>query len=171
MAAERGEFIVIRTLDPVETGQELRSIPPHMTELSWFFVQNNDLERLIPQIDELADRHGFLASTAEGKRRVLYGENEDIPACEMTVAHDKIHQGLVAAVKALDGTYRFPNFALNWSPHITDEHGVSIQVGQRVKFSSLALISRQDDESGKRKLVEHSAQLLGGVIGETTSRR
>ena len=163
MSIDRDEFIVIRTLDPVETGQELRAIPPHMTELSWFFLQRDDLGQLIPQIDELVDRHGFLASTAEGKKRVLYGENEDVPACEMVVAHDKIHQGLVEAVKALNGTYRFPDFALNWSPHITDEHGVAVQVGQRVGFSSMALISRQDDESGKRKVVEHSVKLVGGI--------
>lgn len=165
----KGEFIVIRTLDPVDTGDVLSSIPPHLTDLSWFFLDNGALRTLKPRIDDLGDRYGYTASWALGKRRVLYGANEDIPACELLVAHDKIYRGLFSAVEKLGGEYKYPDYANNWSPHITDEHGVSIQEGESVSFSSLALISRQGKPGEKRKVVEHAVQLVGGISREAAS--
>lgn len=159
MARSGEEFIIVQTLDQVETGQELRSIPPHVTALSWFVLDRLNLGPIISSMGDLAHEHGALASMAVGRERVLYGVDEDIPACTVDVQTDALHLGLKEAVDAAGGAYKYERFVKKWSPHITDEAGVSIQPGQLINFASLVLFSRQDDEQGKRKMAEYSAPL------------
>lgn len=159
MAAEREEFIVLQTLDPVETGQEFRSIPPHVTVLSWFAIERSGLEAFIPVFTNLADHFGDEARVGYATERVMYGEKNDTPACLVEVANLPIHFGLRGAVEGLRGVYKYPKFAKNLSTHITDEQGVAVQPGDTIQFSSIVLFSRQDDENGKRKVAEHSIQL------------
>lgn len=161
MGIDRENFIIVQTIDPVETGQELQRIPPHMTVLSWFAISRANIPEIAGALDDLARRHGSVAADAIGAKRVLYGINEDIPAIEMKVQTTAIHDGLKRVVDELGGEYHYPQFARKWGPHMTDEEGSSIQPNQAVHFSSLALFSRQDDQNGKRKVVEHSASLVG----------
>ena len=153
------QLIVIRTLDQLETGQELTKIPPHATDLSWFVLSRLHIGDLAKTLDELAAEHGDRARTAMGRERVLYGVNEDIPACTLDDFTHAIHDGMMNSVDELGGEYLYEGYARNLSAHITDEMGVAVQPGDEVNFSSLVLLSRQDDERGKRKVVEHAITL------------
>jgi hypothetical protein len=161
MSSSVEDLIIVQTIDSVETGQVLEHIPPHVTVLSWFVLGRLHIEELGERMDELARQHGQMARTAVGKERVKYGVKEDIPACTVSVATDAIHLGLRGFADARGARYRFEEYAKNWSPHITDEPGISVQPTEVVNFSSLALFSRQDDETGKRKTVEHAVSLGG----------
>lgn len=159
MSTGSEDLIVIQTLEQAQTGQEFAKIPSHVTVLSWFTLQKMRVEELVETLDELVVAHGANARTMTGLQRVRYGINEDIPACTLEYATRAIHDGARERVDELGGTYHYPQYARNWSPHITDELGISVQPGDEVRFASLALISRQDSETGKRKVVEFGAPL------------
>lgn len=150
------DLIVVQTLDRVETGQEYARIVPHSTVLSWFVLNSTYIRDVAETMDELMAEHGSRAAVGVGHERVLYGVDENIPACTVEVPNDPIHAGLMNRVDALGGEYKYERFARTLSSHITDEEGVSVQPGDVIHFGSLALISRRDDERGKRKVVEHS---------------
>ena len=153
------QLIVIRTLDQLETGQELTKIPPHATDLSWFVLSRLHIGDLAKTLDELAAEHGAAAYRARGGKRVMYGADENIPACTLDGFTHAIHDGMMNRVDELGGEYLYEGYARHLSAHITDEMGVAVQPGDVVSFSSLVLLSRQDDERGKRKVVEHAITL------------
>lgn len=159
MSSSVEDLIIVQTVDSVETGQVLERIPPHMTVLSWFALNRLHIAALGERMDVLVRQHGKVARTAIGAERTEYGINEDIPVCKMSVATDAIHQGLREFADSHNAQYHYEQFATKWSPHITDEPGISVQPADVVNFSSLALFSRQDDESGKRKTVEYAVSL------------
>jgi 2'-5' RNA ligase len=159
MSVGAEDLIIIQTLEQVKTGQEFAKIPPHVTVLSWFTLQKLRIDELVETLDELATTHGAEARTMTGLKRVKYGVNEDIPACTLNVATRAIHDSARERVDELGGTYHYPQYAQNWSPHMTDELGISVQPGDEVHFASLALISRQERAMGNFKIVEFSAPL------------
>lgn len=157
------QLIVIRTLDQLETGQELTKIPPHATDLSWFVLSRLHIGDLAKTLDKLAEEHGVQARTAVGLDRVLYGVDEDIPACTLDRYTTAIHDGMMNRVDDLGGEYLYQDYARNLSAHITDGMGLSVQPGDEVSFSSLVLLSRQDDGRAKRNVIEHSISLGADV--------
>ena len=163
MSAGSEDLIVIQTLEQVQTGQEFAKIPPHVTVLSWFTLEKLRVEELVETLDQLARDHGDDARTMVGLERVMYGVNENIPACTLSVATQAIYNGARKRVDGLSGRYHYPEYAFNWSPHVADKLGISLQPGDEVHFASLALISRQHDQQGKRKVVE-----FGAPLGQTS---
>jgi 2'-5' RNA ligase len=162
MSSSVEDLIVVQTINSIETGQVVERIPPHMTVLSWFALSRLHIAELSEQMDSLALRYGQAARVAVGRERVKYGIKEDIPACTVSVATDAIHVGLREFADAHGAEYHYEQYAKNWSPHITDEPGLSIQPEDEVNFSSLVLFSRQETESGAQKTVEHSVPLIEG---------
>jgi hypothetical protein len=156
---DREEFILLQTLQPVEAGQEFQQIPPHMTTVPWFSVPRESLDDLVPVLDDLVEKHGKDANFATGIELVNFGPNEDIPACRVLVGTVALNASVVGWVDRQGGTFKYETYARKWRPHITHEQGVEVKVHDLVLFSTLALVSRQDTETEKRKVVEYAAQL------------
>lgn len=156
------DFILVQTLEPVKTGQVFERLPIHMTTLPWFSMSRDLLRDFALILTELAAQHGKESSDAIGQERVMFGPNNEVPACTMNIASQAIHDGALEWVTRYGGTFKREQFVQDYQAHISDEAGVSIQPGQKVAFLSLALFSYQDMATEKRKVVEHSVQ-LGGV--------
>jgi len=160
MSKSLEDFIFIQTLKPVLTGQESERLPPHMTALTWFSLERSLIDGVKPIMDELARQYKYDASRALGSERVMYGDNEDIPACTLVVETFAVHDALLKWVDENGGTFRHKEeYARDFSPHITDEEDVAIQPGDEINFPSLALYSYQNTPTVKRKVVEYSVQL------------
>ena len=159
MAEPREDFIFLQSLEPVVTDQESERLPPHLTVLTWFALERSAIEEVKPLLDQLAHEHRFVAPKAIGSKRVMYGEKEDTPACAVDIGTFAIHDALLSWVDEKKGTFHKEEFARTYHPHITDEPGLSVQPGDLITFSSLALYSHQNTPTQKRKVAEYSVQL------------
>ncbi len=164
------EFILLRTLQPVQTGQEFNQIPPHMTDLTWFSVDSPTIDGLFPVLDTLVETQGAATRHATGIELVQFGPHENIPACRVLVGTRAIYETGLQWVDDHKGVFRYEKYARGWRPHITHEQGVTVQPHDLVLFSSLALISRQDAMSNSSKRVEYAVQLpTAGVWGDAAA--
>jgi hypothetical protein len=159
MPDHRGEFILLQTLKPVEAGEVYSKIPPHATVLSWFTIQRALIDDLTPLLDKLVADYGDDSRVGVGRQRVLFGLNEDIPACEIDVDVQKIHDEVMDWVDDNDGHFKYEEFARELRSHVTDEPGMSIQPGNEITFSSLALLSARQTKTRKVNPVEYAASL------------
>ncbi len=156
MSQSPESFILAQTISPVETGQEFSRMPPHMTVLTWFAIDRSQLDGLFPVIEKSVAEHGDEAKEASALERAMFGPNKDIPVCKMAVKTEAIHKSVFSWVEAHGGSFSSEDFARNWAPHITDEEGQALQPNDYVRFSSIALFSRQNSEEAKMKVVEYS---------------
>lgn len=159
MGESREDFILLQTIKSVEAGEVYAKIPPHATVLSWFTIRRALIKDLYPLLDELVVTYGDKASRGVGTERVWFGVNEDIPACEIDTGVQEIHDETMNWVDTHGGTYKFERFARELRSHVTDEAGVSVQPGDIVNFSSLALFSVRSIAGVKEKPVEYAALL------------
>lgn len=159
MTESREDFILLQTMKPVEAGEVYAKIPPHATVLSWFTIRRALLDDFYLLLDELVAQYGNGASQGVGTERVLFGINEDIPACKIDTDVQEIHDKTMNWVDAGGGTYKFETFARKLHSHVTDEDGISVQPGDLVIFSSLALFSARKLAGVKEKPVEYAASL------------
>jgi hypothetical protein len=159
VAEPREDFIFLQSLEPVVTGQESERLPPHLTTLSWFSIERSRIEGVKPLLDELAHEYRFEAPKAVGFERVMFGEKENIPACRVLIGTFAIHDTLLKWVDENGGEFKNEKFARTYHPHITDEQGVSVQPGDPINLSSLAVYSHQNTPTQKRKVAEYSVPL------------
>jgi hypothetical protein len=165
MPESREEYMLLQTIQPVETGEVLQKIPPHMTVLSWFSINQAFVGELHPLLDTLVEQYDV--AHAIGGERVLFGANEDMPACKIVSNVQEVHDEVMHWVDAKHGTFRYEDYARNLQTHITDEQGVSVQTGEHITFATLALFAVQNADIKRIKRVEYAIALEG--THETTA--
>ena len=155
-----GERLLIAAmLDDVQTGEDFDRIPPHMTEVRWFNLQENRRFRLFAAMDKLfADQPVSVLNESEKEPITvgvlnLFGKGFDrFLVRELEGVYTGHNFALHALVKSL-GTFDDKDpFKDTFQPHITRTKGLTLRRDEPVLFSSVALISAQEDIPGFRVL-------------------
>ena len=159
MALPGERLLIGAMLNEVETGEDFDRIPPHMTQVRWFNLQENRRFRLLGAMHRLFDDQpasvlnetekepitvGVLSLLGKGFDRVLVRELEGV-----STAH---HFALHALVKSLGSFDDEDPFADRFNPHITRTKGLKLRRDEPVSFSSVAVISAQEGVPGYRVL-------------------
>ena len=147
IAGER--FLVAATLDAVQTGQEFEHIPPHMTIVRWFQLQQNRIPRLTGAMDRIFTDQPLYQQLVGGKSR-QYGEEEQFSVREILGAENGPTIALRALIKSL-GTFRSDDVYVDtFSPHVTDEPDRQVRKREQLAFPTVALISAHSDKRPQR---------------------
>jgi hypothetical protein len=151
MALSGEKLIIAATLDGLTEGETFNEIPPHMTVIRWFHLQENRRERLFTALDTMfTDEPVF--DQAVGGRKVLLGRFPHLALGRRVDNLKTINKentqnpqwfALHALVKSL-GTFdeddRYKDVFL---PHITDSKTFKLQKNKPIAFSSVALIGTE----------------------------
>jgi hypothetical protein len=157
MALSGERLLIAATLDPVEVGPRFGELPIHLPVLDHFSIQGDRrLDRLTTAMDNIFITQASLTTRAEsGERQGLYGGNvllldglRDTPARLIVNTSSGPWSGLRALVHSLgefDENYAFKNVVDNkgnfaFKGYVADTNERSIQHGESILFSSVALI-------------------------------
>ena len=117
---EGERFLIVGTLDPVETGQEFEHIPQHMSIGAWFQFYESRQKFLTGAMRRVFEGKDVYQKLEGGRHRRL-GENKRFPAREMIGAEEGPWYGMHSLVEGL-GNYRADDkFAHKFLAHITDQ--------------------------------------------------
>jgi hypothetical protein len=146
---EGERLIIAATLDPVETGQEFERMPPHMTIVRWFQMQENRHYRVTGAMDRMFT-HQAIYQNLRGAEHATFGEEGQFKVRVLTGVETGPSFGLRALVRSL-GSFREDDiYADRFSAHVTDVPGHEVRRGQKLALPTVALISAHSDASVQR---------------------
>lgn len=158
---EGERFLIVGTLDAVETGQEFERIPQHMSIGVWFQFYERQQKFLTGAMRRVFEGQDLYQKLEGGRHRRL-GENKRFPAREMLGAEQGPWYGMHALVKGL-GKYRADDeYADTFLPHITDQPDRKIKKGEQLAIPTVALIRAHSDEALQSVVAAYE---LGGTNG------
>lgn len=172
MSHTEGEkLIIVATLDSVKAGQEFETIPPHMSIVGRFALQENRRYRLLETLDNLFDGQPTSVFDESPDKPVIGGvwgrfDTEDGRKSGRALRNvsDAPGVGVDAVIRSLAAvdleTYVSPGsehnamrtFKDEFNPHIINTRERQIWAGERVLFSSVALIGLGAALENKRVL-------------------
>lgn len=151
--SRRGEQLLIAaTIDPVEQGQEFRTIPSHMTVIGWLSFAERQRHFLDHALESIF-KQDYFQETVGGKS-VKFGPNNDIPAREMRHVETAPWFALHALAKSVQAFPDDDPFIDVFSPHVTDTPDYRVKRGQKIAFPTVAVFARQPDDVTKMKRVQ-----------------
>jgi hypothetical protein len=157
MALSGERLLIAATLDPVHVGTSFDELPIHLPVLDHFSIQGDRrFNRLTTAMDNIFITQASLTTAADrGERQGLYGgkvhfvdDSRDMPARLIVNTSSGPWSGLRALVHSLgefDENYAFKNVVDNkgnftFKGYVADTNERSIQKGESILFSSVALI-------------------------------
>jgi hypothetical protein len=150
MALTGERLIIAATLDEVETGETFATIPPHMTVVRWFNLQENRQFRLTGAMDRvLGDKPATVFDEAPDKHVVggnlaLFGRwYEPTLVRRLNNVSNGPYFALHALVKSIGDFDPKDRFSDTFHPHITHTKERSVKRGEAISFASVALIGTQ----------------------------
>ena len=155
---EGERLIIAATLDAVETDQEFERIPPHMTVVRWFQMQENRRFRVIAAMNRLFTDQDVYQDLIGGKAK-KYGEQKQFPVRELIGAETGPSYGLRSLVRGL-GSFRADDiYADTFSAHVTDTEERRVRRGEKIALATVALISAHSDKPYQRVVESFSLGL------------
>jgi len=142
-------FLIAATLDPVETDQEFKRIPPHMTIVRWFRMQQEQLFRVTGAMDRIFTDKDVYQNLVGGKAR-RYGEDRQFPVREIIGAETGPSSGLRALVKSLGSFREDDPYTDVFAPHVTNDPERRVLKNEQLSLPTVALISANPDEPLQR---------------------
>ncbi|MEO6536224.1 MAG: 2'-5' RNA ligase family protein [Candidatus Paceibacterota bacterium] len=133
-----GKYVIVCILE-AEFPQEFQYVdwPSHTTLLRPFTTDTSS-QKLAETLQSICEQHHAL--TTEGKSRELFGPASDVPVIELvnTPELQKLHDDIrTAYIQEIEFTApQYPDFR----PHVTENNGKGVEVGESVKISSLSLV-------------------------------
>jgi hypothetical protein len=126
--------------------------PLHVT-LHYSFTPKVPVEALAARLEAVGRHHTPMWAT--GRSRAMFGPSHDVPVTkiELTPMLARLHGHLVetfADVATIINSYPA------YQPHVTDNCGLALAVGETAMLRSLSLVERVDESSW---LVRHTSQL------------
>lgn len=146
---EGERLIIAATLDAVETGQEFEQIPPHMTIVRWFQLQENRLFRLTGAMDRIFSDQDVYQNLVGGKAK-KYGEERQFSVREILGAETGPSFALRAFVRSLGAFPRDDIYADTFSAHVTDSPERKVKRKEKLAIPTVALISAHTGEPLQR---------------------
>jgi hypothetical protein len=149
MTAQRGgeTFKLAATLNEVEVGQDFEGTA-HMTFLRWFHAPKpwRTLESRLQYLFEQPDPfiHPDAPEGPKVQGSALYGPDANIPVFELGGVSRWPNLGAESLVRSLEGEHTDEPFAHSFDPHITKVPDLKLRKGQRVQFSSVAVVRRNE---------------------------
>jgi hypothetical protein len=143
---EGERLIIAATLDPVETGQEFERIPPHMTVVRWFQMQENRQPRVADAMYRIFSNKDIYQKLVGGKHR-KYGEEKEFSVRELLGAETGPSFALRALVRSMGAFRQDDIYAGTFSPHVTDDPTRIVKKGEKLALPTVALISAHSGES------------------------
>lgn len=144
MSAESLELLCLLPLQKLQQGQRLESTPPHLTIFPRFQIEEHLWQKIDAEITEdlIEELGGF--SIAYAAEREHLGPGANVPVARInSLSLFPIHAFIKARVDSANGTYDNTYTGLEWRPHVSDKLGVSLNEGQSVAFSQLAVLRYQ----------------------------
>jgi hypothetical protein len=142
-------FIVAATLDPVETGQEFEHIPPHMTVVRWFQLQESWQPRLTGAMDRIFTDRDVYQNLVGGKAR-KFGEEGEVSVREILGAEIGPSFALRAFVRSM-GLFRQDDvYADTFTAHVTNNPARKVRKNEKLAIPTVALIAAHSDEPMQR---------------------
>jgi 2'-5' RNA ligase len=133
------KYVIVSMLEP-EFPQEFQSSdwPLHVTLLRPFETEVGAV-KLIELLKKISDTHQELSTT--GKSKEMFGEKEDVAVTELICTpelqklHDDIKTAFIDDITFI--AHQYPTFR----PHMTEQNGKSINVGEVIALKNLSLIA------------------------------
>ncbi|HEY8886439.1 MAG TPA: hypothetical protein VIM31_03005 [Candidatus Microsaccharimonas sp.] len=158
-------LIIAATLDSVERGETFHEIPPHMTVVRWFNLQENRRFRLANAMDRFFTDQPVFDKTIGGRKASFGDTAHPVPV--------RLVNGIETVKVRADkeGNNRFVNpewFALHalirsigsfdeddlykdaFVPHISDTKDFTLGYRKRVSFDSVAVFGTEDKHQDYR---------------------
>ena len=156
------KLVLVSAIEELNKGDtfEDQDWPLHVTIVPWFSVQ----EQFEPgMVRSLANHmHHVRPQTVIGDQNELFGERKTVKV--RTLRHigqlATLHTNILDVLNRIGGEVDSPYIRDLYRPHVTYQHGVSINEGQEVTLSRMQLI--RGDESGPRR-VENVFSFIKGM--------
>lgn len=153
--AERfdGERLIIAaTLDPVETGQEFETLPPHMTVVRWFQLPEESRRKRLDFAMQrsLIETEKPVFQNLTGGKLDQFGEHKDVTVRLINGAEIGPSFALIAFVSSLGRFRKDDKFAKTFTPHVTVTPERHVKRGEKLSLPTVALISAREGDPIQR---------------------
>lgn len=117
--------------------------PLHVTVLRPFSTNLSD-DELVEKLQDVCARHSPI--TTEAKSKELFGPENDVSVTELvnTSELQTLHEE-ISRIFGSDIEFTAPPYP-NYRPHVTDNNGKSIQVGDTVSLTTISLVALGQDD-------------------------
>lgn len=147
-------LLIAATVDPVETGQEFRKVPLHMSLQQPFSFPDTQKKFLFGAMENFFDGK-VIFQDAVGGKKVMYGPDHDVPAREMLRVQGGPWFGLRALIKSMGKFPKDNQFVDVFSPHVSDMLYQAAKRGQQIAFPTVALFATNEGDPIKRVLASY----------------
>lgn len=159
MALPGERLLISAMLDDVTLDETFDTIPPHMSLVRWFDVQENRRFRILTAMDRFyTNKPSTVFDESETKRVTGSGsalfdrEGDEVLVRRLRNVQTAHHIGFHALVRSLGSFDPEDPFSDVFTPHVTNTRDRSVRRGEVLEFSSVALIADEGPHTQKHVL-------------------